>query len=214
VPGTLHLPVPGVYHDTVTKSGSTSQVTQKYEVGATSNGATPVTVTLTLANGGQQITYDSWRADGIYLLQSTFVNNGQRTDCPFKQPVLQSPLPLRAGLKWTASGTCTTGAPSSANVSIKISAQVVGTAWQTIGGVRVATFQAHATVTSDISGTYVGQVGTAPQPYDIHSVTDTTDYFDPPAGLIVRDISNTTTTNNGATSTSSTDTLLTGLKPS
>lgn len=210
-PSALRLPVAGSYAATLTRNGASAVATVAYQVGQTAGGATPVTVTVTNGDGSQLINQYRWQPDGIYLVETSIVTRSQRYDCPFRSPMLQLPLPLRVGSAWSATGTCTTAPPTSATTTVNLSASVVGTAWQTVGGMRVAAYEIRGKLSTETTGSYAGGLTVGPTPYDLKSTSDLTDYFDPGAGLDVHEVSVSTSSSTQAQTT--TDLRLDRLQP-
>ena len=216
-PGPLHIPAAGSYHAQMTRSGSTQAVTISVALSRASGTETDVTTTTTLAGGSQQINSEAWRPDGIYLTQTSYVSNGKRVDCTFQSPVLESKLPLSVGSTWSSSGTCTTPAPNATTTTVSISAGVTGTARQTIGGVTVATYVIKGQLTTDTKGSYaqnLNGIPQPPQPFELKTTSQLTVYVDAAAGLDVRTITDSTTDYNGKSSSSTSETVYTSLKPS
>lgn len=204
VPGPVQLPHPGTYLVLTTTNGARDEVVTRYAVGPSTAAGTTVTVTQDdPASGGQQVTVYAWRPDGIYLLSfATRVPDGPEATCVDSPAALYLKLPLRGGDSWTGRSSCVY---ASSTIVTQSTGRVLGTAWQSVGGSRVATYVVQVTSALVASGSRSQFNATSTATLD----------FDPASGMVVHELDGGSSwlTAGGKPATSVTETSLTSLLP-
>jgi hypothetical protein len=134
----------------------------------------------------------SWGARRVLLERTTMQFGPQELDCRWEPAIEQYRLPLGPGQKWEADSRCSTtvlGQP--AELRRRTITEVTGQERLTIGGRDVEVWILTSRERTNAKG------GSAAQPFDVVWDAESTTWFAPGAGLLVRQESSSTFSMNG-----------------